>query len=219
MTTRVMASAFRCGLYFVRRGHAVRAWQQARQRFWPKPGDSKVNPKDGLRYLWIPPGTLLPDARRETRNAIRTNIRTARSRSPEDSGWARPKSRKPRTNKSRRQPSVFQGPDLPVEMVSWDEADTYCTRDRRPAAIGSGMGVRGQSRDNRAPLWQSRRDRLVLEEQQIFHAPGRPEETQRVRVIRHARQRGGVDLHLVYGPAYRRKILTPPDPARRNTNR
>src|SRR5271163_1035204 len=24
----------------------------------PKLGDAKVNPKDGLRYLWIPPGSL-----------------------------------------------------------------------------------------------------------------------------------------------------------------
>ena len=24
----------------------------------PKPGDSKVNPKDGLRYRWIPPGVF-----------------------------------------------------------------------------------------------------------------------------------------------------------------
>ncbi len=94
----------------------------------PKLGDSKVNPTDGLKYLWIPPGSVTtgcsagdtecyPDeypARKITltRGFWLSQTEVTQAAFESVMGY---------------NPSIFQGPDLPVEYVSWVEADQYCT--------------------------------------------------------------------------------------------
>ncbi|MCU1335077.1 MAG: hypothetical protein JWO19_658 [Bryobacterales bacterium] len=103
----------------------------------PKLGDSKTNPKDGLRYLWIPPGTVTtgcspgddecygdeypPRKVTLTRGFWLSRTEVTQAAFEKVMGY---------------NPSIFQGSDLPVEYVSWDEADAYCTeiRGRLPSA-------------------------------------------------------------------------------------
>jgi sulfatase modifying factor 1 len=93
----------------------------------PKLGDSKVNPKDGLRYLWIPPGNLTtgcspgddecfedeypPRKTTLTRGFWLSQTEVTQAAFEKIMGY---------------NPSVFEGANLPVENISWNEADEYC---------------------------------------------------------------------------------------------
>jgi formylglycine-generating enzyme required for sulfatase activity/uncharacterized caspase-like protein len=93
----------------------------------PRAGDLTVNPKDGLKYVWIPPGTF------------------AMGCSPGDSECGTDEKPAPRVTITKgfwmgqtevtqeayqrvigKNPSHFQGARLPVETVSWNEAQAYC---------------------------------------------------------------------------------------------
>ena len=90
-------------------------------------GTTKVNPKDGLTYVWIPPGTFTMGC------------------SPGDNecnDWEKPAHQVTITKGfwlgqtdvtqaayqrvTGQDPSNFKGANLPVEQVNWDEADSYC---------------------------------------------------------------------------------------------
>ena len=93
----------------------------------PKLGDSKVNPKDGLTYLWIPPGSYIDGCSPKDTDCFpdeTPNRKTTLTRG----FWL---SRTEVTQAAFEHvmgynPSIFQGSDLPVEYVSWVEADEYC---------------------------------------------------------------------------------------------
>ena len=88
---------------------------------------TKVNPKDGLTYVWIPPGTFQMgcspgDAECNTgeKPAHRVTITKGfwLGRTPvTQQAWQRV---------TGKNPSRFKGADLPVEHVNWDEAQAYC---------------------------------------------------------------------------------------------
>ena len=94
----------------------------------PRPGDSKVNPKDGQKYVWIPPGQFakgcstgdfecFPDENPQrkvtlTRGFWLAVTETTQAQFQKLMGY---------------NPSVFEGDDLPVDSVSWVEADQYCS--------------------------------------------------------------------------------------------
>jgi formylglycine-generating enzyme required for sulfatase activity len=93
----------------------------------PKRGDEKVNPKDGLRYVWLPPGKVTTGCSPGDNECYEDEFPT-REITLTRGFWL---SKTEVTQEAYEKvigenPSVFQGPDLPVEMVTWDEADTYC---------------------------------------------------------------------------------------------
>ncbi len=95
----------------------------------PKVGDSKINPKDGLRYVWIPPGNFVegcspgdkqcygdefPDRKITLTHGFwlgQTEVTQAAFQKVMDYN-----------------DSVNEGPNLPVDSVTWNEADDYCTK-------------------------------------------------------------------------------------------
>lgn len=94
----------------------------------PKQGDTKINKWDGQKYVWIPPGNFVsgcstgdkecyPDEYPQrkitlTRGFWLAVTETTQAQFEKIMGY---------------NPSVFIGDTLPVDSVSWVEADTYCT--------------------------------------------------------------------------------------------
>ena len=102
----------------------------------PKLGDSKVDPKDGLRYLWIPPGNFTAGCSPGDNECFEDEY-PPRKTTLTKGFWL---SQTEVTQAAFKRvmeynPSIFQGDDLPVEMISWNEADECCT------AIGSRLAV------------------------------------------------------------------------------
>jgi formylglycine-generating enzyme required for sulfatase activity len=94
----------------------------------PKQGDAKVNPQDGLRYLWIPPGSLTTGCSSADKECYEDEY-PSRKVTLTRGFWL---SQTEVTQAAFRKimdynPSVLEGDDLPVDSVSWNEADTYCT--------------------------------------------------------------------------------------------
>ena len=94
----------------------------------PKPADTspKVNPKDGLTYVWIPPGKFTMGC--SPGDTCRANEEPAHEVRIGKGFWL---SRTETTQAAYRKvtgkdPSHFKGDDLPVEQVNWDEAVAYC---------------------------------------------------------------------------------------------
>ncbi len=94
----------------------------------PKVGDSKVNPKDGLRYLWIPPGALAVGCSAGDKECFDDespvhNVRLTRGFWFGQTEVTQAAFIKVMGYNS----SVYEGLALPADSVSWDEADEYCT--------------------------------------------------------------------------------------------
>ena len=92
-----------------------------------QPGATKVNPKDGLKYIWIPPGQFLmgcspgdsecrDDEKPTHEVTITRGFWIGRTEVTQDSYQ-----RVTGTN-----PSPDKGPMLPVTVVTWNDAQTYC---------------------------------------------------------------------------------------------
>ena len=92
-----------------------------------RPGSTKVNPKDGLTYLWIPPGTFTMGCSPGD-NECYEEERPAHQATLTNGFWM---SQTPVTQEAYQRvigtnPSSFKGPRLPVETVNWIEAQAYC---------------------------------------------------------------------------------------------
>ncbi|SPE39576.1 putative Calcium/calmodulin-dependent protein kinase [Candidatus Sulfopaludibacter sp. SbA3] len=91
-------------------------------------GDFKMNPRDGLNYMWIPPGRFTmgcspgdsecDEAEKPPHEVIITK-----------GFWLgqTPVTEAVYESVVGKNPSYFKGTNLPVEEVSWDEARRYCT--------------------------------------------------------------------------------------------
>ncbi len=92
------------------------------------PARSKVNPKDGLTYVWIPPGSFdmgcsVGDADCDGRNELpRHKVTITRGFYMGETEVTQDAYRRV-TGKT---PSDFQGDKLPVEQVTWTDATAYC---------------------------------------------------------------------------------------------
>ena len=90
-------------------------------------GTTWVNPKDGLTYVWIPPGTFTmgcswgdaecDDDEKPAHRVTITHGLWIGQTEVTQAAYQRAMG----TN-----PSHFQGTNLPVETISWNEAQTYC---------------------------------------------------------------------------------------------
>jgi formylglycine-generating enzyme required for sulfatase activity len=105
----------------------ARARPQFQQQQETAAGTRKVNPKDGLTYVWIPPGTFTmgcspgdgecdPDEKPAHRVTITKGFWIGQTEVTQEAYQ-----QAVGTN-----PSHFQGTKLPVENISWNEAQRYC---------------------------------------------------------------------------------------------
>lgn len=95
----------------------------------PKLGDSKINPKDGLKYLWIPPGKFKAGCSEGDTDCYEDEfpvreITISKGFWLGDTEVTQAAFHKvfPRAKNA----SWFKGPDLPVDEVYWEDADAYC---------------------------------------------------------------------------------------------
>ena len=90
-------------------------------------GTKKINPKDGLTYIWIPPGSFMmgcspgdTECSEREKPAHRVEITKG--------FWIgeTPVTQDAYQRVTGSNPSHFKGPQRPVEMVSWEDAQRYC---------------------------------------------------------------------------------------------
>ncbi len=92
-----------------------------------KAGEVRVNPKDGQRYVWIPPGRYIAGCSVDDNECFedeypQRNITLTR-------GFWFGETEVTQAAYDRLvdyNPSFFVGPTLPVENLTWDEADAFC---------------------------------------------------------------------------------------------
>jgi formylglycine-generating enzyme required for sulfatase activity/serine/threonine protein kinase len=93
----------------------------------PHVGDSKVNPRDGLKYMWIPPGTFTMGCSPGD-NECYDDEKPAHQVAISKAFWLGQtdvtQAAYQRVNGSN--PSHFKGPELPVDTINWDLARSYC---------------------------------------------------------------------------------------------
>jgi formylglycine-generating enzyme required for sulfatase activity len=90
-------------------------------------GDLQVNSRDGLKYVWIPPGTFAMGCSPGD-NECYGDEKPARQVALPKGFWL---GQTDVTQAAYRRvtgsdPSCFKGDNLPVEQVTWDEARSYC---------------------------------------------------------------------------------------------
>jgi formylglycine-generating enzyme required for sulfatase activity len=90
-------------------------------------GETKVNPKDGLTYVWIPPGKFMMGCSPGDSECNRDEI-PARPVDMPSGFWLgqTPVTQQAYQRVTGQNPSHFKGAKLPVEMVDWDDAQNYC---------------------------------------------------------------------------------------------
>jgi formylglycine-generating enzyme required for sulfatase activity len=97
----------------------------------PAPGEARINPKDGLTYRWIPPGDFRmgcseqpPDSQCGKNDEFPTHDVTITKGFWMGETEMTQEAYQRVTGKPN--PSHFKDPRLPVESVTWDEANAYC---------------------------------------------------------------------------------------------
>jgi formylglycine-generating enzyme required for sulfatase activity len=86
-----------------------------------------VNPKDGLRYRWIPPGKFTSGCSPGDHDCYADEFPNRKITLTRGFWLAETEVTQAAYERiTGDNPSVFEGPDLPVEMVTWNEADAYC---------------------------------------------------------------------------------------------
>ena len=92
-----------------------------------KAGDIKINPKDGLRYVWIPPGTFRMGCS-EGDSLCESSERPAHEVTLTRGYWLGESEVTQQAYRRvvGRNPSEIKGENLPVESVSWNDANRYC---------------------------------------------------------------------------------------------
>jgi formylglycine-generating enzyme required for sulfatase activity len=99
-----------------------------------RPGDVKVNPKDGLKYVWIPPGRFMMGCSPGD-NQCDNREKPAHQVTITKGFWMGQTAvtQEAYQKVTGTNPSYFKGAKFPVETVSWNEAQSYCQ------AVGMGL--------------------------------------------------------------------------------
>lgn len=94
----------------------------------PRLGETKVNPKDRLTYVWIPPGTFVMGCS-PSDNECLAQERPAHRVILDKGFWIgqTPVTQEAYERVTGKAPSYFKGPLLPVEGVNWNQAQRYCS--------------------------------------------------------------------------------------------
>jgi formylglycine-generating enzyme required for sulfatase activity len=87
----------------------------------------KVNPKDGLTYVWIPPGSFMMGCSPGDSECF-DDERPPHKVTITKGFWMgqTPVTQQAYQRVTGQNPSNFKGANLPVETVAWDEARDYC---------------------------------------------------------------------------------------------
>jgi formylglycine-generating enzyme required for sulfatase activity len=94
----------------------------------PKLGDSRVNPEDGLRYMWIPPGNVTVGCSQGDNQCFEDEVPSRKVTLTRGFWMSQTEVTQAAYEKVMGyNPSVFEGSKNPVDSVSWVEADAYCT--------------------------------------------------------------------------------------------
>ena len=93
----------------------------------PQARDSKVNPKDGLTYVWIPPGRFTMGCSPGDGECYDDEM-PAHEAAIAAGFWLgqTPVTQQAYQRVTGSNPSHFKGANLPVETVNWDKAQSYC---------------------------------------------------------------------------------------------
>jgi formylglycine-generating enzyme required for sulfatase activity len=93
----------------------------------PTAGTVKTNPKDGQRYVWIPPGRFLMGCSPGDRECFDEEKPTHEVEITKGFWLGETEvTQSAYTRVSGANPSYFDGVDRPVENVNWSEAKNYC---------------------------------------------------------------------------------------------
>jgi formylglycine-generating enzyme required for sulfatase activity len=93
----------------------------------PRVGSSKTNSKDGLRYMWIPPGSFTQGCSPGDRQCYPDETPTHKITLTRGFWLGQTEvTQAAFQHVMEYNPSVFEGANLPVESVTWIEADAYC---------------------------------------------------------------------------------------------
>ena len=94
----------------------------------PALGETKVNPKDGLTYVWIPQGTFQMGCSPGD-SQCQSDESPAHTVTITNGFWMGQTevTQAAYQRVTETNPSSFPGDGLPVEQVSWDDANAYCT--------------------------------------------------------------------------------------------
>jgi formylglycine-generating enzyme len=92
-------------------------------------GSSNVNPRDGLTYQWIPPGSYFTGCQPGDTECY--GLERHREKIVAASGFWIGRTEVTQAAYMRvmnADPSYYKGPDLPADRVGWTDATTYCSR-------------------------------------------------------------------------------------------
>jgi formylglycine-generating enzyme required for sulfatase activity len=108
---------------------AVFAWQGAETSRVAAQGRTKVNPNDGLTYVWISPGTFRMGCSPDDSECF-DDEKPAHAVTITKGFWIgqTPVTQAAYAKVVGSNPSTYHGAQLPVEEVSWDDAKAYCER-------------------------------------------------------------------------------------------
>jgi formylglycine-generating enzyme required for sulfatase activity len=91
------------------------------------PGVRRVNPKDGLTYVWIPPGHFTMGCSRGDNQCWEDEKPTKQVHIAKGFWMSQTEVTQSAYQRvTGKNPSHFQGPNRPVEMVDWNHAKVYC---------------------------------------------------------------------------------------------